>query len=62
MNAWEPLPETRCPLPWELQQVLVLLGFTDELEDDYEIAAREVALTGKEPHAAWARGGGLGRT
>lgn len=51
MNAWELLPairalysrlsETRRLLPWELQQVLFSLGYTDEPEDERKIAPTE---------------------
>ena len=33
------LPETCLLEPWELQHVLFSLGYTDELEDEAEIAA-----------------------
>ena len=40
------LPETYHRQPWELQHVLFLLGYTDELADEAEIAAAaEVART-----------------
>jgi hypothetical protein len=32
-------PEYRCLRPWELQTVLWTLGYTDELENEHEIAA-----------------------
>ncbi len=33
------LPEMRDLEPWELQSALYVLGYTDELEDEGEIAA-----------------------
>ena len=55
MNAWRllplrglysRLPETRHLLAWELRIILWTLGYTDELEDEGEIAAAaEVART-----------------
>jgi hypothetical protein len=36
-------PEYRCLQPWELQTLLWTLSYTDELEDEGEIAAVEVA-------------------
>jgi hypothetical protein len=40
------LPEMYFRQPWELQHVLFSLGYTDELEDEGEIAAAvEVART-----------------
>jgi hypothetical protein len=63
MNSWDllpairdlysRLPETRHLLPWELQQVLYSLGYTDDLEDEGEIAAAvEVARTDRTGRAA----------
>jgi hypothetical protein len=52
-DLYSRMPETRHLRPWELQQILWSLGYTDELEDEHEIAAaREAALTDHEPHAA----------
>jgi hypothetical protein len=52
-DLYSRLPETRCLRPWELQQIIWSLGYTDELEDENEIAAaREAALADHEPHAA----------
>jgi hypothetical protein len=47
------LPEYRGREPWELQWLLFALGYTNELEDESEIAAaREVALTDDTGEAA----------
>ena len=47
------LPETRYREPWELQHVLWSLGYTEDLEDDGEIAAAtEVA---REDYPGWRR-------
>jgi len=46
-------PETRHLLAWELRIILLSLGYTDELENEAEIAAaREVALTDASGEAA----------
>jgi hypothetical protein len=46
-------PEYRDLAAWELQTLLWLLGYTDELEEEDEIeAARTVALTDRTGEAA----------
>jgi hypothetical protein len=46
-------PEYRLLEPWELQHVLWSLGYTEDLEDDGEIAAAtEVA---REDYPGWRR-------
>ena len=45
-DLYSRLPETYHLQPWELQWVLYALNYTDELEDEAEIAAAgEVART-----------------
>ena len=47
------LPERRYLLPWELQTLLWSLGYTDELENEGEIAtAAEIARTDLNGEAA----------
>jgi hypothetical protein len=46
------LPETYYREPWEMQRLLISLGYTDHLADEAEIAAAiEVARTDFDPEA-----------
>jgi hypothetical protein len=49
-DLYSKLPEMRFREPWELQTILFSLGYTNELEDEGEIAAAvEVARTDFDP-------------
>ena len=48
-DLYSRLPETYHLQPWELQHVLFSLGYTDELEDEGEIAAAVEVARGDWP-------------
>jgi hypothetical protein len=62
MNAWDLLPLVRGlfnerpeygrHVAWELQRVLFSLGYVDDLADEGEIAAAEMARTDRTGEAA----------
>ena len=48
-DLYSRLPEMYYRQPWELQHVLFSLGYTDELEDEGEIAAAVEVARGDYP-------------
>ena len=48
-DLYSRLPEMHYREPWELQHVLFSLGYTDELEDEKEIAAAVEVARGDWP-------------
>ena len=48
-DLYSRLPEMYYRQPWELQHVLFSLGYTDELEDEAEIAAAVEVARGDWP-------------
>ena len=51
-EVYSHLPETYYREPWEMQRLLISLGYTDHLADEAEIAAAiEVARTDFDPEA-----------
>ena len=53
LELFSRFPEYRHHQPWELQWLLFALGFSDELEDENEIAAAvEVARGDFDPEGA----------